>query len=619
MSVCGHLGNYNTSSTRTHVRFQFSTHAAAGGNVAPSSGFENTDIRIYKAADGAALSDTQRSSSSGIAMSSPFDSLTGFHSVDIDLTDNADSGFYAAGSFYSVVLAPDETVDSATITGIVLCTFEIGVPAVNTTQFGGTAGTFASGRPEVNMTHIAGSSVSTSTAQLGVNVVNFGGSAGTFASGLPAVNATQFSGSTTAADNAEVVFATDFATNYSTTNDKWQVEANVTHAAGTAWGSGAITAGSIASDAITAAKIANGAIDAATFAADVDAEARGWLGMSTNDLDAQLSSIDGTATDISEATTNMYTAFELDGSVYRLTTNALEQAPSGSGASAADIADAVWTEAIADHSGVSGSTAEALSAAGAAGDPWITSLPGSYTSGQAGYIIGTNLNATVSSRATQTSVDTIDGIVDSILDDTGTAGVVVASGSKTGYSLTQSFPSNFASLGINASGHVSRVTLADTVTTLTGHTPQTGDAYARLGAPAGASVSADIATIDSNVDAILVDTGTTLQAELDGIQADTEDIQSRLPTALVSGRIDATIDGTGMEAGALAAILAAGDIDGYSLEEALKLGLAVLAGEVSGAGTGTILIRAADDSKVRLTATTTAEGNRTALTLDATG
>lgn len=72
-------------------------------------------------------------------------------------------------------------------------------------------------------------------------------------------------------------------------------------------------------------------------------------------------------------------------------------------------------------------------------------------------------------------------------------------------------------------------------------TIERGAAFARLGAPAGASVSADIATIDSNVDAILVDTGTTLQAELDGIQADTEDIQSRLPDALVSGSIKANI------------------------------------------------------------------------------
>lgn len=53
-----------------------------------------------------------------------------------------------------------------------------------------------------------------------------------------------------------------------------------------------------------------------------------------------------------------------------------------------DIADAVWDEAIADHSGTVGSTAEQLAAAGAAGDPWITALPGAYAAGTAGDIIG---------------------------------------------------------------------------------------------------------------------------------------------------------------------------------------------------------------------------------------
>lgn len=72
--------------------------------------------------------------------------------------------------------------------------------------------------------------------------------------------------------------------------------------------------------------------------------------------------------------------------------------------SAAAVADAVWDEILSGHA-VSGSTGEALSAAGGAGDPWITALPGAYSAGQAGYIVGTNLNATVSSRATQTSVD----------------------------------------------------------------------------------------------------------------------------------------------------------------------------------------------------------------------
>ena len=48
--------------------------------------------------------------------------------------------------------------------------------------------------------------------------------------------------------------------------------------------------------------------------------------------------------------------------------------------------DAIWEELTADHSGVSGSVAESLAIA--AGDPWITLLPGTYTAGQAGKIVG---------------------------------------------------------------------------------------------------------------------------------------------------------------------------------------------------------------------------------------
>jgi hypothetical protein len=58
----------------------------------------------------------------------------------------------------------------------------------------------------------------------------------------------------------------------------------------------------------------------------------------------------------------------------------------------------------------------------------------------------------------------------------------------------------------DGTGYTKTNSTIGTVTTLTGHTAQTGDSFARLGAPAGASVSADIATVDTNVDAILVDT-----------------------------------------------------------------------------------------------------------------
>jgi len=81
-----------------------------------------------------------------------------------------------------------------------------------------------------------------------------------------------------------------------------------------------------------------------------------------------------------------------------------------------EIADGVWDEPLAGHAGA-GSTGEALSAAGAAGDPWITALPGSYTAGQAGYIVGTNLNGpvgdvpTASENATAVLAATVEGSV----------------------------------------------------------------------------------------------------------------------------------------------------------------------------------------------------------------
>jgi hypothetical protein len=63
----------------------------------------------------------------------------------------------------------------------------------------------------------------------------------------------------------------------------------------------------------------------------------------------------------------------------------------------AEIADAVWDEAIAGHA-TAGSTGAALSAAGSAGDPWTTALPGAYSAGTAGFILGTNLDAAITTR-----------------------------------------------------------------------------------------------------------------------------------------------------------------------------------------------------------------------------
>lgn len=97
------------------------------------------------------------------------------------------------------------------------------------------------------------------------------------------------------------------------------------------------------------------------------------------------------------------------------------------------------------------------------------------------------------------------------------------------------------------------------VTALTGHTPQTGDSFARLGAPAGASISADIATVDGVVDSVLVDTGTTLPATLstmegkidtvdgvaDSILVDTNELQTDWANG---GRLDLILDARASQA-----------------------------------------------------------------------
>lgn len=114
----------DTAIVDSTYRIYFTSSDASGGAIAPSDAFEAADIRIYK--DGSA---TQRSSTAGWTMTSPFDSVTGLHLIEIDLSDNTDAGFYEAGSDYVVVLSPDtETVDGQTVVSV-LGQFRIEAPS----------------------------------------------------------------------------------------------------------------------------------------------------------------------------------------------------------------------------------------------------------------------------------------------------------------------------------------------------------------------------------------------------------------------------------------------------------------------------------------------------------
>lgn len=213
--------------------------------------------------------------------------------------------------------------------------------------------------------------------------------------------------------------------------------------------SDAITAAKIASDALTAAKFASDCLTAAKFASDVTTELQSglatasalsnlagkfagitllaeWLGQiagkqaanstaqteiratgagsgtynSTTDSLEALKDDQMTAADLENAVWDATIADHLDAGS---TGEALDSATTGGAPTVQEIVDGVWDEPIADHLD-SGSTGASLNGAGAAGDPWTTTLPGAYGAGTAGNIVGNNLNATVSSRATPAQV-----------------------------------------------------------------------------------------------------------------------------------------------------------------------------------------------------------------------
>lgn len=187
----------------------------------------------------------------------------------------------------------------------------------------------------------------------------------------------------------------------------------------------------------------------------------------------------------------------------------------------------------------------------------------------------------------------------------------------------------------------------------------TGDAYARLGAPAGASIAADIAAIkvdtaniyskvDTEIASIISTLGTpagvSLAADVAAVKGDTGAAVTQTTAAairadvgLASANLDtqlstiasyidteigtiltniATIPTAIQNADALLDRAAA--IEGYTPRQLFRLVGSILLGKVSGAGTGTEVFRDLADTKDRVTATVDANGNRSAITRDAT-
>lgn len=207
---------------------------------------------------------------------------------------------------------------------------------------------------------------------------------------------------------------------------------------------------------------------------------------------------------------------------------------------------------------------------------------------------------------TATNVTTVNGLAANVITAAATASDF---GTEVGTAVWATAARTLTSL--------SGLTL-DTVTTLTNLPAITANWLTAAGTAAdftteiqtGLATAAALATVAGYIDTEVA----ALVTAVDALPTNAE-----LATALAAADDAVLAAIAALNNLSAAQVLAAGDVDGYSLEQSLKLCLAALAGKVSGAATTTVAIRAADDSKARITATVTADGDRTALTLDATG
>lgn len=330
------------------------------------------------------------------------------------------------------------------------------------------------------------------------------------------------------------------------------------------------TVGAMQADVLTSTALAASAVtEIQTGLSTLDAAGvRSAVGLAAANLDTQLAAIDDaidTEVGAIKATTDkLDPTLENSSDGWIFTAAALQQVPAVTVPTAADVADAVWDEPIASHAAVSGSTAEALNAAGASGDPWVTALPGAYTAGQAGYLLGTNLDATVSSRATAADLATVAGYLDTevaaikaVTDKLDGTLELSSDGQIFTAAALQNAPS---SSGLDAAGVRAAIGLASA---------NLDTQLADL--PTNAELSTALASSDDAVLAVLgTPAGASLAADVAAVQADTNDLQTRLPAALVSGRIDASVGA--MAANVMTAAAAAAD-----LTTELQAGLATAA------------------------------------------
>ena len=502
-----HLGDFDAASV---LYTKFTTYRPSTG--APFTLAGTPVVSVYK--DGSLTQST-----AGITLTVDFDGLTGLHHLAIDTS--ADGTFYSAGSHFEAVITTG-TVDSVSVVGSCVASFSLRKDsALKATVAGRTLDVSAGGEAGLDWANI----------------------------GSPTT-----------------------AVNLSATNiDVDQVVASVSGAVGSVTGAvGSVTGnvgGNVNGSVATVNALAANSITAAAAAADFGTEVG--------------TAVWATATRELTAGTNIVLAKGVGVTGF----NDLD---------AAGVRGAVGL-ASANLDTQIGTLATAANLATVAGylDTEIAAILADTNELQTDWANGGRLDLILDARASQASVDTIDGIVDSILVDTAEIGAA-------GAGLTAlASAANLATLTGYVDTEVAAIKATtdklDTTLELTSdgqiftaaalqNAPSSGGGLDAAGVRAAvglasANLDTQLAAIDTKTTNLPSDpadqsliiaattslsgligtpAGASLSADVAAVQSDTNDIQGRLPAALISGRIDATVGA--MQANVMTAAAAAADL-----------------------------------------------------------
>jgi len=263
------------------------------------------------------------------------------------------------------------------------------------------------------------------------------------------------------------------------------------------------------------------------------------------------------------------------------------------GTSASELVDDVWNAAV--RSLTAFSTTLALSV-------WDVLLANILIADTVGLAAKINIDAKISERATQTSVDVIDGNVDSILVDTNEMQTKLPTNNIMGSSVKTDKDDEIDAILTDTSDMQPRVVAIEIDTDeMQGKLPTNNIM--------GSSVKTDK---DDEIDAILTDTA-DMQPRIVAIEIDTDEIQSKLPSGTISDFDETTDPVELLDSGGSAGTSAEELIDdvwdevltgathnvqnssGKILRE-LKEGLGIEPGTAQAGGTATITLQSDESS-----------------------